>query len=231
MNIFTDIENEHRLFEKAAGSMVAIAKMLTEADTLEYKQDLKALCNFFISFMVKFHTQKEEAVIFTALEKLNLPRDKGPLYYYALEHTEHLTFAEEILTLLEKPDLNDEDKKSIYDKSVNYCGNLWEHIDKEDSVFLTEVTERIRGMALIEMNNAYEKFIEEFKFTDLNADKNIRIAEDLIKKYDPVLKIPEHIRGDGCMSCRHFGSGCNGIEHEWWSEHEWEDFFERNNRD
>jgi hemerythrin-like domain-containing protein len=231
MNIFDDIADEHKFFEKAAGSLVTLAKEFTITNTAEMREDLKSLCDFFINYMVKFHTQKEESVIFTSLEKLGLPREKGPLYYYALEHAEHQKQAGEILAFLEKSQFNDDDKKNLAGIATDFCGKIWEHIDKEDSVFLTEVVERVRGGALLEMNKAYEIFLVEFKFTNTTAEQWLQIAGRIIEKYKPVLTLPDFIRGDGCMSCRHYGAGCNGIEHEWWTEHEWEDFFERNDRD
>jgi|GEM_PF-438281 len=231
MNLFEDIEKEHLLLEKATGSLVAMTDEMTRNESDELKKNIESLCYFFINFMVNYHTQKEENVIFAALEKLNLPRDKGPLFYYALEHADHLKHLDEMLLRLGKPALTGEDKNFLYEKSKKFCIEVWEHIDKENSVFLVEVGERVRGGALLEMNAAYESFLAGFNFPGLSAEENIALAESMIARYKPVLTLPEHIRGDGCMSCRFFGEGCNGIEHEWWTEHEWEDFFERNNRD
>jgi len=231
MNIFEDIASEHALLEKAAGSLVTMTNTLSLSDNADLRNDIKNLCNFFIVFMTGFHSKKEEDIIFNALEKLGLPLEKGPLYYYALEHSDHLKHMEEILQIVEKPAPDDEDISSIMTKVANFCGEVWEHIDKENSVFMVEVTERVRGRALQEMNQDYENFINNYSFQDTTAVEQWQQAEYLIKKYQPVKELPDFIRGDGCMSCRFFGEGCNGIEHEWWTEHEWEDFFERNDRD
>ena len=34
-------------------------------------------------------------------------------------------------------------------------------------------------------------------------------------------------RGDGCFLCRAYGDTCDGLEAEWWSDTEWEEFFVR----
>jgi hypothetical protein len=52
VNIFEDIEKEHRQFEKAAGSLVTLVTELKKTDTIELKQNIKSLCDFFITFMV-----------------------------------------------------------------------------------------------------------------------------------------------------------------------------------
>ena len=35
------------------------------------------------------------------------------------------------------------------------------------------------------------------------------------------------MRGDGCVACPSYGNTCDGLEHEWWTEHDWEDARER----
>jgi hypothetical protein len=38
---------------------------------------------------------------------------------------------------------------------------------------------------------------------------------------------PEVHRGDGCIACPSYGTTCEGLEKEWWTELDWEDFGER----
>ena len=117
-------------------------------------------------------------------------------------------------------------KKELVEVSESLAAETWEHIDKEDSVLYSEATDRIRGKNA----TAVKQLNREFNKTN-DATKYKVMGEALVKKYKPTDMLPDIIRGDGCMSCRHFGEGCMGIEHEWWSEHEWEDFYARNNRD
>jgi len=35
------------------------------------------------------------------------------------------------------------------------------------------------------------------------------------------------VRGDGCFMCRAYGETCNGLEAEWWTELEWDEFYNR----
>ena len=38
-------------------------------------------------------------------------------------------------------------------------------------------------------------------------------------------------RGDGCFMCRAHGDTCKGLEAEWWTELEWEEFYDRDASD
>jgi hypothetical protein len=42
---------------------------------------------------------------------------------------------------------------------------------------------------------------------------------------------PEVHRGDGCVACPSFGTTCDGLEREWWTELEWEDMWDRMSSD
>jgi hypothetical protein len=45
----------------------------------------------------------------------------------------------------------------------------------------------------------------------------------LLERYPPGPE-PDVIRGDGCVMCPSFVKDCRGVEHEWWSEWEWDEF-------
>jgi hemerythrin-like domain-containing protein len=227
VKIIDDLDKEHRLFEDVAGSLVTLVSQWVKNDSEEIRKDLKNLIIFLRDFMVSYHTKKEENLVFSALEKMGIPRHKGPLYFYDLEHKLHLDRVNQFLDFLDEKNLTENLKGIIYKTAIDYCKEIWEHIDKEDSVLFQEVSERIRGVHLQNLDAEFDKYI-----IDHRPDENLVLnAKHIIEKYEPVKVIPDVFRGDGCMSCRFFGEGCDGIEHEWWTEHEWEDFFERNNRD
>ena len=51
-------------------------------------------------------------------------------------------------------------------------------------------------------------------------------GEGLRETYPPRLD-PSLIRGEECVICPHYGQTCDGIEREWWSDAEWEEFPDR----
>lgn len=227
MDLLSDIDQEHRVIEKLAGSMVNITRTLATNDDPQLQNDLKTVWEFLTKFMIEHHAVKEENLIFKTLENTGIPGDKGPLHFYKLEHNNHTESALKLNGFLQKTDLSESERNELKATAELFCADLWEHLDKEDSVLLTEFQERIKGKALLDLKEQYQSFMEKNPI-DQDLFKKVR---QLIEKYPPVELLPDVFRGDGCMSCRYYGDGCQGIEHEWWSEHEWEDFFERNNRD
>ena len=49
---------------------------------------------------------------------------------------------------------------------------------------------------------------------------------DLIEVYKPLHDAEVH-RGDGCIACPSFGTTCDGLEREWWTDLDWEDMYDR----
>jgi len=49
-------------------------------------------------------------------------------------------------------------------------------------------------------------------------------AAALLVRYPPVEDFAL-TRGDGCFMCRAHGETCDGLEAEWWTEIEWEEFY------
>ena len=49
---------------------------------------------------------------------------------------------------------------------------------------------------------------------------------DLTQKYMPLHDAEVH-RGDGCIACPSFGTSCDGLEREWWTDLDWEDMYDR----
>ncbi len=48
----------------------------------------------------------------------------------------------------------------------------------------------------------------------------------LLDRYPP-LEDAVLARGEGCFMCAAYGKTCDGLEAGWWTELEWEDFFNR----
>lgn len=226
MKLLKELDDEHRLIEEAAGSIVPLAQKIIQDGSQELKDDMRKLCRFLSEFVVNYHTKKEEKVLFQAFGRTGIPLEKGPIYYYELEHKQHDEYSQKLLQLLEG-EIKDAQAVEFEALAVKFCGELWEHIDKEDSVLFEEVFDRIKGKDL----RILEEDLNAFHKENPETDELRAIAKEIIAKHKPIHDLPEVFRGDGCMSCRHYGAGCRGIEHEWWTENEWEDFYARNNRD
>ena len=226
LKILEELDEEHRVIEELAGSLVCFARLAKEGKIEEPAKELKVFTQLFTEFLEGYHFKKETEIVFDSLFQLGIPVSKGPMYYYELEHDHHKEDTKHLEKFASLKSWSDTEKDEVVEISEKFCAEVWEHIDKEDSVVFPEVEERVKGKivkGIEEKHVEFEKKIDRASF--LNKGR------ELITKYKPVDKLHNVIRGDGCVSCRYYGEGCSGIEHEWWSEHEWEDFFARNKGD
>ncbi|MES0489731.1 MAG: hemerythrin domain-containing protein [Leptospirales bacterium] len=226
LSILEELDEEHRIIEEVAGSLVCFSRLARDGKLEQPAKELKTFTRYFTKFLEGYHFKKETEIVFDALIQQGIPAQKGPIYYYELEHDLHkeqITHLEKFTSLIS---WSDDDKNEVVKLCEKFCAEVWEHIDKEDSVVFSEVEERVKGKTVKETQ---QKHIEFEKKHDRAAF--LKTGSEFIEKYKPVDKIVDVIRGDGCMSCRYYGEGCSGIEHEWWTEHEWEDFFARNKGD
>ncbi len=95
--------------------------------------------------------------------------------------------------------------------------DLLAHIDAENSVLLPESETRLRRAGVADLVGR-EPDGEERAARDA--------ADRLMTLYAPG-EDTEAIRGEGCVICPSYGVTCEGLEREWWSEQEWDDFRER----
>ena len=101
--------------------------------------------------------------------------------------------------------------------AVRYSHALWRHIDAENSVLFPQGEERLVQCGIREL-----------------ADRPMSEAEAaaregaaaLLVGYPPV-EDDALTRGDGCFMCRAHGETCAGLEAEWWTELEWQEFYAR----
>ena len=226
LSILEELDEEHRIIEELAGSLVCFARLAKDDKVEEPREELKTFSRFFLEFLEGYHFKKESDIVFDALIQMGVPARKGPMYYYELEHDHH---KEDIGRLDKLASLNawgDDEKNELVKICEKFCAEVWEHIDKEDSVLFPEFEERVKGKVVKEVEKKHIEFKEKSGRVTF-----LKTGMEFIAKYKPVERLPDVIRGDGCMSCRYYGEGCSGIEHEWWTEHEWEDFFARNKGD
>ena len=213
MQLIEDLVAEHDLIERVVGSLRRFVD-----ERLEGKADPDdgaRFLRFFRAYAGRYHHAREEDVLFAALrEHAELPADRGPIKAITDDHHEMTGMLDEIAQLLATPLVLDIDRTRLATVAKEYSHALWHHIDAENSVLFPESEERLRRHG-----------IRELPSRDVDDDERAARAdgEALVAEYAPV-DDPEIIRGDGCVFCRVFGDGCRGIEHEWWSESEWEEF-------
>jgi hypothetical protein len=65
--------------------------------------------------------------------------------------------------------------------------------------------------------------------TDLEQEAHA-FGTTLLATYPP-LHDAEAVRGGGCVLCPSYGTTCDGLEREWWTDLEWEETWERSDGD
>lgn len=219
-DIIDDLEEDHRLIEQLSGSMLFVCQNIQGE---EKWQALRQFLDLSKRFDREIHHTKEEEILFPAFAEIGIDLYSKPLDFLREEHQETEQFLEKAQKLIEKKE--DDAMLALVN---SFCHLTWKHIDKEDSVILREGRQRLHGKILFETNAKLNKFYVQH---EQEIDRLLAQAKPLIEKYPPIDDLPDLVRSDGCLVCDHYGVGCDGIEHEWWSELEWEDFKARNQGD
>ncbi len=211
MQLIEDLREEHELIDQVLGSLRAfvLARLAGQGDPADGARFLA----FFRHFAGDFHHDREEQVLFKALiERAELPSDRGPIPALTGEHRRMGGVLEAMAGLLDGPLITPEAKTRLQELATDYTRSLWRHLDAENSVMLPESEERLR-----------RAFVRELPSRPLTpAEYGAREgALALLACYPPV-EDPTLIRGDGCMACPSHGLTCDGLEHAWWTEEEWE---------
>jgi hemerythrin-like domain-containing protein len=217
MQLLDSLRGEHVLIERAVGALHTYASR--RASGLASAEDGAAFLRFFRLYAGRFHHAREEQVLFPALvERTEAPADRGPLLVLLQAHHAMGRMLDELEPLLQRADLSAGEAERLLALARRYGGALLHHIDAENSVLFTESETRFRRAGIADLP-ARGPDAEE----SAARDEGERLCA-----VHPPSEIPDLLRGDGCTACDAYGAGCDGVEREWWSEHEWEDFFERN---
>jgi hemerythrin-like domain-containing protein len=219
MQLIEDLRQEHELIEQVVGSLrtFVTARLADQGEPADGARFMA----FFRRYAGDFHHDKEEVVLFRALaERAELPLDRGPLAALTGEHRRMGGLLDAMEGLLGSP-LPEDDRFRLQDLAVDYSHSLWRHIDAENSVLFPEGQERLRRFHVQELPS--RPMTEEEA-----AAREGGLA--LLSRYPPFMD-PDAHRGDGCVACPSFGTTCDGLEREWWTELEWEDMWDRMSSD
>lgn len=216
MKLLDTLQDEHVLIDQVLGSFRAFVVGLV--DGTADPGDGRRFAAFFTDFAGHFHHDREERVLFRALvTDAELPADRGPVYALGREHAEMEAWLHEMAPLLERRLESADDHARLRALATRYSRALWRHIDAENSVLYPQAEERLRRCGIRELA---DRPMSEAEAASREGAAALRVRYPPIE--DEVLA-----RGDGCFLCRAHGESCDGLEAEWWTELEWEDFHNR----
>ena len=215
MRLIDDLYAEHVRIERTVGALLTFSSLRTRGDAPP--GDGAAFLRFFRLFAGDFHHAKEEDTLFPALLRhLELRPDSGPIYSLTRQHREMGRTLGELAPLLPHPAFAPGDGERMTSLATAYAHALLAHIDAENSVLLPEGEERLRRAGVTDL--AGRAATDEERAA---GDEGDRLA---------VLYPPGPggaVRGEGCVICPSYGVTCEGLEREWWTDHEWEAFESR----
>jgi hemerythrin-like domain-containing protein len=220
MQLIVDLRAEHDLIEQVLGSLRAFvtARLAGHGDPADGARFMA----FFRHYAGDFHHDKEEKVLFRALaERAELPSDRGPISALTGQHRRMNGLLGALESLLDAPLETAGDRHRLQELAMDYSRSLWRHIDAENSVLFPEGEERLRRAHVQELPSRPMTEVER-------ASREAGLA--LLATYPPQHDAEVH-RGDGCIACPSYGTTCEGLELEWWTDLEWEDMQERRGGD
>lgn len=215
MRIIDSLRAEHDLIDAVRASFRAFGRDSLPLEADECRAALKRYLTFFRVYAGAFHHEREEVILFPALsEQAGLPSDRGPIAVLTDDHHRMGGVLDEIEALTDA-DLQCPGVLKALRKAIErYTRELAHHIDAENSVLLPESEARLRKSG-----------VSELPCRDLTHEETaaMHLGQQLLDTY-PALDDPTLMRGDGCVLCPAMADNCNGLEQEWWNEHEWEEF-------
>ena len=220
MQLIEDLRQEHELIEQVVGSLRAFvtARLAGQGDPVDGPRYLA----FFRRYAGDFHHDKEEQVLFRALvDRAEISEERGPVAAITGEHRRMARLLDALEPLLGAPSHADAERTHLQALAVDYSRSLWRHMDAENSVLFPEGQERLRRFHILELPS------RPMTATEQQARD---IASALLGTYPPEYD-PEVHRGDGCVACPSYGTTCDGLEQEWWTDLEWEDMHDRMSSD
>jgi hemerythrin-like domain-containing protein len=200
MRLIEGILSDHRLIDRLVGSLFCWGYRGAEDPVAA--TNLDNLVRFFTVFVHEYHHRREEVLFQALVEHGEVPGHRGPLAILREEHDA----ARRVVAALGANGVCAESTTA----AMTLAGDLWQHLDKEDSVLLPEAERRLIDGGIREL---------EDPTASIDPDQVMMLGNDLVRRLPP-MDDPDLIRGFGCIPCEAFGDRCHGIETEWWSD--WE---------
>jgi hemerythrin-like domain-containing protein len=207
MRLLDELTEEHRLVDRACGSLIRFAERALRSATTS--QDVADFVRFLRVYVGGYHHEREEQVLFpTLVERAEVPADRGPLPVMLADHRASAAIVDEL-------EAEAADPVAAAGVARRLAHHLWEHADKEDSVLFPESEQRLIRGGVVEL---------EGRPPTIEEEAARELGENLTQRFPP-LDDPNAIRGDGCVACSAFTVTCGGIEKEWWND--WEAEYHR----
>ena len=215
MRLLEELRAEHVLIDRVAGSLRSFAAARARGEG--GPADGAAFRRFFRLWAGAWHHAREEETLFPALAaKAELSPAHGPIAAFVEQHHEMANVLDELDPLLDRGPLGEEEGRRLVELVTAYTRELGRHIDAENSVLLPESEVRLRQANVLELEGR----------APTAEELAARAEGERLAAAWPFTEDAGGVRGEGCVVCPSYGTTCRGVEAEWWTESEWEEFLD-----
>lgn len=152
---------EHRVIERVLNSLEAAADRLKAGEEIRPGFFLTA-ADFIKKFADGSHHNKEEGVLFPAMEKAGIPNEGGPIGVMLADHQEGRRLTAAMRAAADELAAGDATaSEQVVENALQYVVLLRAHIAKEDGVLYPMADRAIQGPAREEFSQAFKHMAQE----------------------------------------------------------------------
>ena len=134
MKATEELKEEHKAIKLTLSILSNVSKRLESGEKVD-QEDLDIILDFLKTFADKCHHGKEEDLLFVAMEKVGIPRDRGPIGVMLKEHEMGRSYVRNMSEAVEKYKAGELSYSSQFvENAKKYTELLTQHIDKEDNI-------------------------------------------------------------------------------------------------
>ena len=152
-----DLMNEHEGILFGLRILEEMVNRLKEKKGLEV-DDVKGIVDFLKLFADKCHHGKEEGLMFPAMEKAGIPKDRGPIGQMLLEHTEGRKYIADMSDSINQEILHE---SHFIEAATSYINLLRTHIKKENTILFPLGDKSMSMEVQSQLLDSFEGFEEE----------------------------------------------------------------------
>lgn len=166
---------EHKAIKSMLSILDSVCNKLESKEEIN-PEDLEQILDFIKTFADKYHHEKEEYLLFPAMEKAGIPREGGPIAVMLMEHNVGRDFVKRMSEAVAKyQDGIHNGSQEIIENARGYISLLTPHIEKEDNI--------LYPMADIHLSeNQQAELLEKFEKVEME-----KIGLDKLEKLHSLL--------------------------------------------
>ena len=162
MKAIEDLRMEHDAVRLTLKILERIAKQIEQKGKPNDSQHVDQLLEFFTVFVDKCHHGKEEELLFPALERAGVARDRGPIGVMLREHELGRGCVQQMKAAFSRLKAGDSRAALDFTRSVgDYISLLNQHIEKENNVLFTMAERQLSEATLAELSKGFDRIEEQ----------------------------------------------------------------------